>query len=93
MRVQPGDDLDQRRLAGAVVAQHAGDLAGVDREVDALRARIAPYALPMSRHLDQRLALVQGGIGVLGSVSVIDAHLLVVASSDVQVHQRRRAGA
>ena len=36
VRVQAGDDLDQGRLAGAVVAEDAGDLAGVDGQVDAL---------------------------------------------------------
>ena len=30
-----GDNLDQRRLAGAVVAHEAQDLAGLDRQVDA----------------------------------------------------------
>ena len=30
-----GDDLDQRRLAGAVVAEQRHDLAAADRETDA----------------------------------------------------------
>ena len=37
--VHPGEDLDQRRLAGAVVAEHAGDLArphGVDTSRSAM---------------------------------------------------------
>ena len=32
-----GDDLDQGRLAGAVVAHEAHDIAGLDREIDALQ--------------------------------------------------------
>ncbi len=35
-RVITGEDLDQRRLARAVVAQQAVDLARADREVDAI---------------------------------------------------------
>ena len=36
--VDPGDRLDQRRLAGAVVADQADDLAGVDVEVDPVQS-------------------------------------------------------
>ena len=32
-----GDDLDQRRLAGAVVAHEPQHFAGLDREIDALQ--------------------------------------------------------
>ena len=32
--VDAGEDLDQRRLAGAVVAEEAMDLAGIDLDVD-----------------------------------------------------------
>ena len=35
-RVDAGDHLDQRRLAGAVVADEPDDLAGVELEVDAV---------------------------------------------------------
>src|ERR1051325_4353474 len=34
--VDPGDDLDQRRLAGAVLAEQPDDLAGAHGEVDGL---------------------------------------------------------
>ena len=37
--VETGHDLDQRRLAGAVVTEHAGDLPRPNREIDADRAR------------------------------------------------------
>ena len=36
-RLGAGDDLDQRRLAGPVVAQQRRDLAGMDVEADALQ--------------------------------------------------------
>jgi hypothetical protein len=35
--VRAGQDLDQRRLAGAVVADEADGLAGMDGEVDILQ--------------------------------------------------------
>ena len=38
-------------------------------------ATIGPKALPTSCHLDQRFALVQGGVGVFAIVSVMVAHL------------------
>jgi hypothetical protein len=37
-RVDPRDRLHQRRLAGAVVADEADDLAGVDGEVDPVQS-------------------------------------------------------
>ena len=40
-----GDDLDQRRLAGAVLAQHRVDLAALAGEIDALEGAHAAIAL------------------------------------------------
>ena len=40
-----GDDLDQRRLAGAVLAQHGVDLAALAGEVDALQGAHTAIAL------------------------------------------------
>ena len=37
--VHAGEDLDQRRLAGAVVAEHAGHLAGAARDARCPSAR------------------------------------------------------
>ena len=37
-RLRAGDDLDQRRLAGAVVAEQCQHLAGMDVEADILAA-------------------------------------------------------
>ena len=71
VRVQAGDDLDQGRLAGAVVAEHAGDLAGVDRQVDALERPDGAVDLADVDHLDERLALVQAAVGVFSRVSVM----------------------
>ena len=68
VRVQPGHDLDQGRLAGAVVTEHAGHLAGVDRQVDALQRADRAVGLADVDHLDQRLALVQGRVGVFAAV-------------------------
>ena len=44
-RPDAGDGLDQRRLAGAVVADEGDDLAGVDVEVDVLERLHRPEAL------------------------------------------------
>ena len=43
--LRAGERLDQRRLAGAVVADERDDLAGVDLEVDVLERRHAAEAL------------------------------------------------
>ena len=59
VRVQAGDDLDQGRLAGAVVAEDAGHLAGADREVDPPQGPDRAVALAHVLHLDQGLALAQ----------------------------------
>ena len=42
-----GDDLDQRRLSGAVVAHQANHFAGSDAEVDAMQRTMAPNSLPI----------------------------------------------
>ena len=59
VRVQPRDDLDQGRLAGAVVAEDAGDLARPDLEVDAAQGPDGAVGLADVHHLDERLALVE----------------------------------
>ena len=46
-------DLDQRRLAGAVLAQHRVDAAGPDREVRILERTHAPVALSHAAHREQ----------------------------------------
>jgi hypothetical protein len=66
VRVQPGDDLDQGRLARAVVAKDARDLAGVDGQVDPLERADRAVRLSDVRHLHQRFTLVQGAVGVIG---------------------------
>ena len=45
-----GHDLDQRRLAGAVLAEHGMDAAGLDREVGALERAHAAVALGDALH-------------------------------------------
>ena len=65
VRVEAGDDFDQGGLAGAVVTEDAGHLAGVHRQVDALQGGDGTVALAHALHLDQGLALVQVGGGVL----------------------------
>src|SRR4029079_2561769 len=66
VRVQPGHDFDEGGFPGAVVAQHAGDLAGVDGQVDALQGDDGAEGLAHVGYLDQGFAAVQGGVGVLG---------------------------
>ena len=52
--MQSRDDLDQRRLARAVVAQHARDLPGPNREIDADEGADVHVRLGDARHLDER---------------------------------------
>ena len=81
MPVQPGHDLDQGRLAGPVVTQHAGHLAGADRQVDPGQRPDRAVGLADVGHLDQRLTLVQGRIGVfVQSVGHLPHAFRVVAS-------------
>jgi hypothetical protein len=53
--VQAGHDLDERRLAGTVVTEDAGDLAGVDLEVDALQRIDVAVGLADVFHDDEGL--------------------------------------
>ena len=46
-------DLDQRRLAGAVLAEHRVDAAGFDRQVGALQRAHAAVALRHALHAEQ----------------------------------------
>src|SRR6478752_4473583 len=66
VRVEAGHDLDQGRLAGAVVAEDAGHLAGAHREVDALEGADGAVRLADVLHLDERLARVELRVRVLG---------------------------
>jgi hypothetical protein len=65
VRVQPGNDLDEGRLARTVVAEHAGDLARVDGEVDAFECPDRAVGLADALHLDERGAHPQVAVGVL----------------------------
>ena len=49
-----GDDLDQRRLAGAVVAHQPEHLAGLDREIDTLQRLDRAEMLGDALELQQR---------------------------------------
>ena len=49
--VEAGEDLDQRRLAGAVLADERADLAGLDREADVVER---PLATERLRHVGHR---------------------------------------
>jgi len=40
----PGDGLEQRRLAGSVRAQHTDDLPGLDPDADSMQHRDASVA-------------------------------------------------
>ena len=54
--VDAGDRLDQRRLAGAVVADQADDLAGADGEVDPVQSLDRAESLAYSLQLEERSA-------------------------------------
>ena len=62
-REDAGDDVDQRRLAGAVLAEEGVHLAGVQIEVDMIEREHAGKPLRDPRHLEQgsRPARVVGG--------------------------------
>ena len=51
-----GEDLDQRRLAGAIVADQADDLAAVDVQVDAAERIDAAVGLRDVAQFDEALA-------------------------------------
>ena len=51
--VGSGDDLDERRLAGAVVADETDDLPGVGLEVDIGEGLHRPEALRDAPHLEE----------------------------------------
>ena len=52
-RDDAGHDLDQRRFAGAVLAEHRVDAAGLDREVGILQRAHAAVALGDALHHEQ----------------------------------------
>ncbi|GAA0000194.1 hypothetical protein BRDID11002_01940 [Bradyrhizobium diazoefficiens] len=52
-REYAGDDLDQRGLAGAVLAEQRMDLAGAKREVDLLQRTHSAEALADPAHLQK----------------------------------------
>ena len=54
--VDAGQDLDQRRLAGAVLADQRGDLAGIEREADIVQRAHAGEALRDAGKREARLA-------------------------------------
>jgi hypothetical protein len=63
LRVHAGEDLHQRRLAGAVLADERVDLAGAQVEVDAVQDVDAEEALADAAHLEQR----RGRVGHAGT--------------------------
>ena len=52
-RDDAGHDLDQRRFAGAVLAEHGVDAAGLDRQVGVLQRAHAAVALGHALHAEQ----------------------------------------
>ena len=59
-QVRPRDALDQRRLAGAVVADERHDLAGVHLEVDVRQRLHGAEALRDAAQLEDRLSVGEG---------------------------------
>src|SRR5690606_24885410 len=64
-RVQSGEDLHQRRLAGTVLAAHAEHLAGMKVEGDVVES------LDTGEGLGDRPDLEQGGVGVAGTAGSV----------------------
>ena len=61
--VRSGEDLHQRRLARAVLAQHRVDLSGAQVEVDLAEHRDAEERLADAAHLEQRRGWLAGNLG------------------------------
>jgi hypothetical protein len=74
--VQPRDDLDEGGLAGAVVAQHAGDLAGVHGEVHAVQGADVAVGLARAAQFDQ--GSVRAGRSRVGEDGTVAAGGVVV---------------
>ena len=53
----PGNDLDERRLAGAVVAHQTNHFAGENLQVDAVQRANRAELLADTRQLQERLAV------------------------------------
>src|SRR3954469_5039537 len=74
-RLHAGERLDERRLAGAVVAAERHDLGRVDGEARAAQRADAPEALDEAARLEQRLghgqALLPAGTGIGGRSSAL----------------------
>ena len=51
--IEPGENFDERRLAGAVLTDERMDLGGHDREVDAVQRKRAEKALRETPDLDR----------------------------------------
>src|SRR3954463_618003 len=72
-RLHAGERLDERRLAGAVVAAERHDLGRVDGEARAAQRADAPEALDEAARLEQRLghgqALLPAGTGMGGGAA------------------------
>ena len=60
----PGDHPEQRRLAGAVRADHADDAAARQREVDVVHQQHVAVALPQAARLDDDVAEPRAGRNV-----------------------------
>ena len=71
------DDLDGRRLAGAVRTEHRDELAGRDRERDAVEDR--PAAIPLDESVDHDRGLTAAGRH--GAVVAILAYCLSKSAS------------
>ena len=63
--VHTGEDLDERRLAGAVVAEHARDLTGPHRRGDPLEGDDVAVVLAEVANLEHRRATVAPGRALL----------------------------
>ena len=84
--VQPGDDLDQGGLAGPVVTQHAGDLAGAHLHVDVVQRDHRAVAFPGVDQADQRHAAP----AVAGLGGVVLARRGVLGGTHIDASARRR---
>ena len=61
--IDPGEDLDQRRLAGAVLAHEGVHLAGLETEIDVLQRDHAREALADPGHFERKTSVLDDGEG------------------------------
>ena len=94
-RVRPvdaGDEVEDRRLAGAVRADHADDLALVDVQVEPVDDAQAAERLRHAPELEQRASRPSDDLHARRAEQALRAHVIRTTSSAPKRIQRATAG-